>query len=452
MFDNLSDKFQKIFKNLRGQGKLTEQNIQEALKEVRMALLEADVHYKVAKDFVASIAERAVGQEVMQSLTPGQQVIKIVNDTLTELMGGQAEPLKLTGRTPVSIMMVGLQGSGKTTSTAKLAKKLVQDKRRPCLVPADVYRPAAIDQLMTLGRQLNLPVYPSTVNQKPEEIAVEALTFAKQQNCDTLLVDTAGRLHVDAELMAELERLKSILQPAELLLVADAMTGQDAVQVASTFHETLGITGVVLTKLDGDARGGAALSIRAVTHCPIKLIGVGEKLDALEVFHPDRMSSRILGMGDMLTMIEKAQEAFDEKQAMELAKKFKEDSFSLEDFRKQLRQIRKLGSLEQILGMLPGMGMLKELKKMKVDEKEFVRMEAIINSMTTAERKSADLINGSRRRRIATGSGTSVQDVNRLLKSYEESRRMMRQMMTGAGAAGTKKKGKTRRKRAFFPF
>lgn len=453
MFDNLSDKFQKIFKNLRGQGKLTEQNIQEALREVRMALLEADVHYKVAKDFVASIAERAVGQEVMQSLTPGQQVIKIVNDTLTELMGGQAEPLKLIGRTPVPVMMVGLQGSGKTTTTAKLARKLAQDKRRPCLVPADIYRPAAIDQLMTLGRQLNLPVYPSTVSQKPEEIAMEALTFAKQHNCDTLLVDTAGRLHVDAELMAELERLKSILQPSELLLVADAMTGQDAVQVASSFHETLGITGVVLTKLDGDARGGAALSIRAVTQCPIKLIGVGEKLDALEVFHPDRMSSRILGMGDVLTMIEKAQEAFDEKQAVELARKFKEDSFSLEDFRKQLRQIRKLGSLEQILGMLPGMGMLKELKKMKVDEKEFVRMEAIINSMTASERKSADIINGSRRRRIAAGSGTSVQDVNRLLKSYEESRRMMRQMMTGAGVGGgTKKKGKTRRKRAFFPF
>jgi signal recognition particle subunit SRP54 len=417
-----------------------------------MALLEADVHYKVAKDFVATIAERAVGQEVMQSLTPGQQVIKIVNDTLTDLMGGQAEPLKLVGRTPVTIMMVGLQGSGKTTSTAKLARKLVQEKRRPCLVPADVYRPAAIDQLMTLGRQLNLPVYPSTVNQKPEEIAVEALTFAKQQNCDTLLVDTAGRLHVDADLMAELERMKSILQPAELLLVADAMTGQDAVQVASTFHETLGITGVILTKLDGDARGGAALSIRAVTQCPIKLIGVGEKLDALEVFHPDRMSSRILGMGDVLTMIEKAQETFDEKQAMELAKKFKEDSFSLDDFRKQLRQIRKLGSLESILGMLPGMGVLKELKKMKVDEKEFVRMEAIINSMTNAERKSADIINGSRRRRIASGSGTTVQDVNRLLKSYEESRRMMKQMMAGAGAGGTKKKGKTRRKRAFFPF
>ncbi len=301
MFDNLSGRFERIFKNLRGQGKLTEDNIKEALREVRMALLEADVHFKVAKDFVSGIAVRAVGQEVMQSLTPGQQVIKIVSEALTELMGGQAEPLKLLGRTPACLMMVGLQGSGKTTSTAKLARKLVQDKRHPCLVPADVYRPAAIDQLMTLGKQLQLPVYPSTVQQSPEQIARESLAFARQHNCDTLLVDTAGRLHIDTELMAELGRLKDILQPVEVLLVADSMTGQDAVQVAAAFHESLGISGVVLTKLDGDARGGAALSIRAVTQCPIKFIGVGEKLDALEVFHPDRMSSRILGMGDVLT-------------------------------------------------------------------------------------------------------------------------------------------------------
>ncbi|NLJ27009.1 signal recognition particle protein [Desulforhabdus amnigena] len=451
MFDNLSDRLQKIFKNLRGQGKLTEENIQSALREVRMALLEADVHYKVAKDFVASIAERAIGQEVMQSLTPGQQVIKIVNEALTELMGGRAEPLRLIGKPPVCLMMVGLQGSGKTTTTAKLARKLVQEKRRPCLVPADVYRPAAIDQLVTLAGQLKLPVYASSVQQRPEEIAREALAYAKQQNCDTLLVDTAGRLHVDTELMAELGRLKEILEPNEILLVADAMTGQDAVQVAGKFHDMLGVTGVILTKLDGDARGGAALSIRSVTNCPIKFIGTGEKLDALEVFHPDRMSSRILGMGDVLSMIEKAQEAFDEKQAQELAQKFREDTFSLEDFRNQLKQIKKLGSLEQILGMLPGMGMLKELKKMQVDEKEFVRMEAIINSMTKGERKNADIINASRRRRIADGSGTSVQEVNRLLKSYNESRKMMRQMM-GGGSAGKKKKGKVRRKRAFFPF
>ncbi len=451
MFDNLSDKFEKIFKHLRGQGKLTEANIREALREVRMALLEADVHYKVAKDFVAGIAARAVGQEVMQSLTPGQQVIKIVDEALTELMGGQAEPLRLTGNPPVPIMLVGLQGSGKTTTTAKLARRLREDKRRPCLVPADVYRPAAIDQLQTLGKQLHVPVAAASTQQSPEEIVREATLFATQENCDTLLIDTAGRLHVDAGLMAELERLKEQLQPAEILLVADAMTGQDAVQVAKAFDEALGITGVILTKLDGDARGGAALSIRAVTGCPIKLIGVGEKLEALEVFHPERMSSRILGMGDVLSIIEKAQETFDEKQATELAQKFRENTFSLEDFRNQLRQIKKLGSFEQILGMLPGMGMLKEVKKMQVDEKEFVRMEAIINSMTFEERRNVEVLNASRRRRIATGSGTNVQDVNRLLKSYTEARKMMRQMMGGGGGT-KKKKGKGRRKRAFFPF
>lgn len=450
MFDNLSDKFQKIFKQLKGQGKLTEQNIQEALREVRMALLEADVHYKVAKDFVAGIAARAVGQEVMQSLTPGQQVIKIVHEALTDLMGAQAVPLNLIGSPPISIMMVGLQGSGKTTTTAKLARKLAGDRRRPCLVPADIYRPAAIDQLKTLAGQLNLPVYPSTVNQRPEDIVKEALPFAREHQCDTLLIDTAGRLHIDSELMAELGRLKQTLTPSEILLVADSMTGQDAVQAASAFHEALTLTGVVLTKLDGDARGGAALSIRSVTGCPIKLIGIGEKLDALEVFHPDRMSSRILGMGDVLSIIEKAQEAFDEKEAVELARKFREDTFSLEDFRDQLRQVKKLGSIQQILGMLPGMGMLKDLKKMQVDEREFVRMEAIINSMTRPERRNVDIINGSRRRRIANGSGTTVADVNRLLKSYEEARRMMRQVV--GGGATKKKKGKSKRKKAFFPF
>ncbi len=451
MFDNLSEKFDKIFKNLRGRGKLTESNIKDALKEVRMALLEADVHYKVAKDFVASISERAVGQEVLQSLTPGQQVVKIVHDELAALMGGSAEPLNLSGRTPVAVMMVGLQGSGKTTSTGKLARKLAAEGRRPCLVPADVYRPAAIDQLITLAGQLKLPVYASKTSQTPEQIVQEALNYARVENCDTLLVDTAGRLHVDAELMDELLRLKNILSPAEVLLVADAMTGQDAVQVAGAFNEKLGLTGVILTKLDGDARGGAALSIRAVTNCPIKFVGIGEKMDALEVFHPDRMSSRILGMGDVMTMIEKAQETFDEKQAEEIARKFRQDAFTLEDFLDQLQQVRKLGSFEQILSMLPGMGALKELKKLKVDEKEFVRMEAIIRSMTGEERRNVDVMNASRRRRIAIGSGTSVQDVNRLLKGYEDSRRMMRQMMGGGGAT-KKKKGKVRRKGSFFPF
>jgi signal recognition particle subunit SRP54 len=449
MFDNLSGKLQKVFKHLRGQGKLTEENIQEALREVRLALLEADVHYKVARDFVKGIAERAVGREVMQSLTPGQQVIKIVNDALTDLMGGSAEPLRFAGKPPVAVMLVGLQGSGKTTTAGKLALRLSRDKRRPCLVPVDVYRPAAIDQLKTLAGQLELPVYPSKTDQRPEDIAREALAFASREGCDTLLVDTAGRLHVDDELMAELERLKKILSPVEILLVADAMTGQDAVQVASTFNERLGVSGVVLTKLDGDARGGAALSIRAVTGCPIKFVGVGEKLDALEVFHPDRMSSRILGMGDVLTIVEKAQDAFDEKQAAEMARKFKEDTFSLEDFRDQLRQIKKLGSLEQILEMLPGMGAMKELKKMQVDEKELVRTEAIINSMTRQERLNAEILNASRKRRIAAGSGTSVQEVNRLIKSYNEARRMMRQMM---GGGVTRKKPKKRRAKTFFPF
>ncbi len=451
MFESLSDKFEKIFKNLRGQGKLTEANIRSALQEVRMALLEADVHFKVAKDFVAGIAERAVGQEVMQSLTPGQQVIKIVNESLTELLGGQAEPLRLIGRPPIGIMLVGLQGSGKTTTAAKLARKLSAEKRKPCLVPADVYRPAAIDQLTTLGKQLQLPVFPSAASQRPEEIVKAAVPFASRHGCDTLLVDTAGRLHVDDELMAELTRLKEILQPAEILLVADAMTGQDAVKVAGAFHDTLQISGVILTKLDGDARGGAALSIRAVTNCPIKFVGTGEKLDALEAFHPDRLSSRILGMGDMLTMIEKAQEAFDEKQAQDLARKFREDSFTLEDFRNQLRQIKKLGSLQQILGMLPGMGIMKELKKMEVDDKELVRMEAIISSMTMQERRNVDIINGSRRMRIAKGSGTTVTEVNRLIKSYAEARKAMKMMM-GGGSGGTKKKGKKRRMKSFFPF
>ncbi len=451
MFDTLSGKLEKVFKNLRGLGKLSESNIKEALREVRMALLEADVHYKVAKDFVAGIGERAVGQEVMQSLTPGQQVIKIVHEELAALMGGSAEPLKLSGRPPVAVMMVGLQGSGKTTTTGKLARKLASDGRRPCLVPADVYRPAAIEQLVTLAGQLKLPVYASKSSQTPERIAEEALNFARQENCDTLLVDTAGRLHIDSELMEELSRLKTILSPAEVLLVADSMTGQDAVQIAGAFNEKLGLTGVILTKLDGDARGGAALSIRSVTSCPIKFVGVGEKMDALEVFYPDRMSSRILGMGDVLTMIEKAQEAFDEKEAEEIARKFRQDAFTLEDFLAQLQQVRKMGSFEQIMSMLPGMGALKELKKLKVDEKEFVRMEAIIRSMTREERRNVDVLNASRRRRIASGSGTSVQDVNRLLKGYEDSRRMMRQMMGGLGG-GKKKKGKVRRKGSFFPF
>ncbi len=439
MFENLTEKLNRVFKTLKGQGKLTEKNIQDALREVRLALLEADVHYKVAKNFVAAIKERAVGQEVLSSLTPGQQVIKIVNEELTRLLGGEAVSLDLMGRPPICLMLVGLQGSGKTTTAAKLATYLKKGNHKPCMVAADVYRPAAIDQLVTLGKQINVPVYADFDQKDPEKICYDALGYAKQGGNNILIVDTAGRLHIDTELMDELRRLKEVLNPNEILFVADAMTGQDAVNVASEFNRELEITGVILTKMDGDARGGAALSIREVTGKPIKFIGTGEKVDALEVFHPDRMSSRILGMGDVLTLIEKAQESFDEKQALDLARKIREDSFTLEDFRDQLRQVRKLGSLEQILSMLPGMSNLKQMKNFKVDEKELVRVEAIINSMTPEERRNHSIINASRRRRIAKGSGTTIQDVNRLLKNYVQAKKMMRQL-TGGGKKGKRKR------------
>ncbi|MCX7822931.1 MAG: signal recognition particle protein [Syntrophobacterales bacterium] len=452
MFEGLTSRFEKIFKYLRGQGKLTESNIKEALREVRLALLEADVHYRVVRDFVKNIEERAIGQEVLSSLTPGQQVIKIVHEELIALLGGTPAKLQLDGPPPVPIMLVGLQGSGKTTTAAKLALMLKKERRSPCLVPADIYRPAAIDQLKVLGSQINVPVYPSQKDLKPEEIVRDAINFCKSNNCDTIIVDTAGRLHIDEPLMEELQRLKQILEPREILLVVDAMTGQDAVKVSETFHEALGITGVVLTKLDGDARGGAALSIRAVTGCPVKFVGIGEKLDAIEIFYPDRMSSRILGMGDVLTIIEKAQEAIDEEEAKKLVKKLKEDSYTLEDFRDQIRQIKRLGSLERIIGLLPGVGMLKELKNAKIDPKEFIRLEAIINSMTKEERKNPDIINASRKRRIAQGSGTTVQDVNRLLKGFEEMRKMMRQMTVSTGIATSGKSKKKKKKRTFFPF
>jgi len=431
MFESLTEKFNHTFKRLRGQGKLTESNIKEALREVRLALLEADVHYKVAKTFVADIGERAVGAEVLDSLTPGQQLVKIVNEELTRLMGGTSVGLELTGRTPLIYLLVGLQGSGKTTTAGKVALYLRELNRHPCLVPADVYRPAAIDQLRTLGAQIGVPVYPATTEMDPVDIGVAALGFAGQQGCDVIIVDTAGRLHIDAELMAELQRLKARLQPREILLVADAMTGQDAVQVAESFNQTLSLTGVILTKMDGDARGGAALSIRNVTGTPIKLVGVGEKLDALEAFYPERMASRILGMGDMLSLIEKAQKTFDEKQALKLQEKLVKDEFSLEDFRDQLRQIKKMGSLEEILSMIPGLGQMKQLKQFKPDEQELVRTEAIINSMTPEERRNYTIINASRRRRIAKGSGTSVQEVNKLLKSYDQMRKMLRNLKKG---------------------
>jgi signal recognition particle subunit SRP54 len=431
MFDSLSDRLNIIFKKLKGHGKLTEKNIEEGLREVRIALLEADVHYKVTKKLVADIKERALGQEVMASLTPGQQVIKIVNDELTELMGGSFADLNLSGAAPTSVMLVGLQGSGKTTTAGKLAVFLRKKGRNPYLVPADVYRPAAIDQLIKLGEQLTVPVFPSSVEMDPVQICQEARTTAHREGYDTLLLDTAGRLHVDEELMAELCRIKDTVKPSDILLVADAMTGQDAVNIAESFNNTLDIGGVVLTKMDGDARGGAAISIKSITDKPIKFIGVGEKLSDLELFHPDRMSSRILGMGDVLTMIEKARETVDEKKAAELEKKLRKSQFTLEDFRDQMTQIRKMGSLSDMLNMIPGMGQNKHLKNLEVDDKELIKIEAIINSMTPQERRQHTLIKGSRRKRIAKGSGTSVQDINKLLKNYAQVVKMIQQINKG---------------------
>ena len=431
MFENLSDRLNIIFKKLKGHGKLTENNIEEGLREVRMALLEADVHYKVVKKFVGDIKNRALGKEVMASLTPGQQVVKIVNDELTELMGGRNENLNLSGPVPVSIMLVGLQGAGKTTTAGKLAVFLRKKGRKPYLVPADVYRPAAIDQLGKLGGQLTVPVFPSTVEMDPVQICQDARTTAHREGFDTLLLDTAGRLHVDEKLMGELCRIKEAVKPSDVLLVADAMTGQDAVNIAKSFNDILEIDGVVLTKMDGDARGGAAISIKSITDKPIKFVGVGEKLRDLEPFHPDRMASRILGMGDVLTMIEKAQSVVDEKQAAELEKKLRKSEFTLEDFRDQMVQIRKMGSLSDLIKMIPGMSNVKQLKNLEVDEKELVKIEAIINSMTPQERHQHALVKGSRRKRIAQGSGTSVQDINKLLRNYTQVMKMIKKINKG---------------------
>jgi signal recognition particle subunit SRP54 len=432
MFENLSEKLSLTLKKLRGHGRLSEKNIQDALQEVRLALLEADVHYRVVKKFIEDIRQQAMGQEVLESLTPGQQVVKIVHEELSRLMGGERQELNLIGRTPFSIMLVGLQGSGKTTTAGKLALHLRKHGRNPFLVPADIYRPAAVDQLRKLGSQLAIPTFETDQKLKPEEICQEALSKAGAVGADVLVMDTAGRLHIDDELMAELVRIKDRVHPTEILLVADAMTGQDAVNVAKTFNDLLDITGVILTKMEGDARGGAALSLKSVTNKPIKFIGVGEKLDALEPFYPDRMASRIMGMGDVMSLIERAQEEYDEKEAIKIAKKLRKREFDLEDFQSQLKQMKKMGSLEQILGMLPGLGQLKQLKNLKPDEKEVIRVEAIINSMTREERRSYKIINGSRRKRIASGSGTSVQDVNRLLKNFAQTKKMM-ENMTGKG-------------------
>lgn len=431
MFDQLTERLQSVFKTLRGEGKLSEAHVAGALREIRLALLEADVNFRVVKQFVEAIRARATGQEVLQSLTPTQQVIKIVRDELVELLGGESSALSFSGKPPSVYLMVGLQGSGKTTSAGKLARWLDRNRHRPLLLSIDVYRPAAREQLSVIARDLDLPCFRGEGIDDPLQLCRAALVEARTSGCDVLLIDTAGRLHIDDALMQELQQVKGLVAPTETLLVADAMTGQDAVKSAGEFHQRLSLSGVILTKMDGDARGGAALSIRSVTGQPVKFVGVGEKYDALELFHPDRMASRILGMGDVLSLIEKAEEAIDREKALELERKVRSDSFTLEDFRDQMRQMRKLGSMEQILSMLPQVGAFKELNQVKVDEKELLHIEAIINSMTPRERAHHQIINGSRRKRIARGSGTSVQKVNRLLKRYVQARKMMKQMSSG---------------------
>ncbi len=428
MFENLSEKLQRVFKNLRGEGRLSEEHLDEALKEIRMALLEADVNFKVVKQFTEVVREKSLGQEVMQSLTPGQQVVKIVRDELIEMLGGANVRLNFASQPPSVIMMVGLQGSGKTTSSGKLAKWLQKNGHRPLLVSVDVYRPAAREQLKVIAKDVGVKLWEGSPTDKPLQLTQDAVREARNTAHDVVIVDTAGRLHIDEALMNELREIRDNIRPNEVLFVADAMLGQDAVKSANEFHQKLGFNGFILTKMDGDARGGAALSIKQVTGQPVKFVGTGEKYDALELFHPDRLVSRIMGMGDILSLIEKAEEVVDKKEAAELQEKMLSDSFTLDDFRNQLKQIRKLGALDQILGMLPSIGPFKDLQKVKVDEKELVRVEAIINSMTPKERRNHQLINGSRRKRIAKGSGTSVQQVNQLLKQYVQTRKMMKGM------------------------
>ena len=435
MFETLTDRLEGVFKKLRGHGKLTEDNIRDAMREVRVALLEADVNFKVAKDFVAIVTEKAIGREVSKSLSPGQQIIKIVHEELVNFLGSSAAEIQLDGRQPVIIMMAGLQGSGKTTTSGKLAAMLKGKGRKPYLVPADIYRPAAIEQLQVLGGQIEVPVHPSTPETKPVDICRQAVNEAALKGYDTLIIDTAGRLHVDEQLMGELKDIQSALPLSEVLFVADAMTGQDAVTVADKFNQDLEISGVVLTKIEGDARGGAALSIKHITGKPIKFVGVGEGLDALEVFHPDRVASRILGMGDVLTLIEKAEAVVDKKEADKLAEKLRKNQFTLEDFLGQIQQIKKMGSLEQIIDMVPGINKLKQLKDApKPDQKELVKTEAIIRSMTAKERKNHKIINTSRRNRIAAGSGTTLTDVNKVLKSYSQMLKMMKKIRSKPGA------------------
>ncbi|NLF45730.1 MAG: signal recognition particle protein [Syntrophomonadaceae bacterium] len=445
-FEGLSDRLQDILKKLRGKGKISEEDVKTAMREVRMALLEADVNFKVVKDFTNKVRERAVGSEVLQSITPGQQIVKIVHDEMTELMGGSESKLSFSSRPPTVIMTVGLQGAGKTTTAAKLARNMIKSGRRPLLAACDIYRPAAIKQLQVLGEQVGVPVF-SMGQENPVNIARGAVEYSKTNNRDVIILDTAGRLHINDELMDELVQLKTAVEPDEILLVVDAMTGQDAVNIAESFNEKLGLTGLILTKLDGDTRGGAALSVKAVTGCPIKFVGVGEKIDALETFFPDRMASRILGMGDILSLVEKAQATFDGEKAREMERKIRSQEFTLEDFMEQMQQVKSMGPLEDLLGMIPGVG--KQLKGMQgeFDEKELLHVEAIIQSMTVAERRDPSILNGSRKKRIARGSGTRVQDVNRLLKQFEETRKMMKQFTDMTGKKG--KKGMPSMK---FPF
>ncbi len=430
MFDSLTDRLQGVITELRGHGKLSDEDIDRAMREIRLALLEADVNFKVVRDFIGHVKERAKGAEVMESLTPAQQVVKIVHEELTALMGSSDSHLAFASRPPTVILMAGLQGSGKTTACAKIANFLKKDGKEPVLIAADVYRPAAIDQLVTLGERVGVPVYAPGAHLDPVEIAREGVKFARDKG-DTAIVDTAGRLHIDDELMNELVNIRDAVKPHNILLVVDAMTGQDAVNAAEEFRQKVDLDGVVLTKLDGDARGGAALSVRAVTGRPIKFASNGEKLDDFDVFHPDRMASRILGMGDVLSLIERAEDSLDAKKAAEMEAKLRRAEFTFEDFLEQLKQVRKMGSLSSILGMLPGVPGMKELKNVQVDDRQLDRIEAMIFSMTPRERRNPELIDGSRKQRIARGSGTQVQDVNMLLKQYREMQKMLKMFQGG---------------------
>ena len=432
MFQGLTEKLANAFKKFRSKGKLTASDVKEGMREVKLALLEADVNFKVVKEFINSVTERAVGTEVLESLLPAQQIVKIVNEELISLMGGETPKINISPKPPTIVMMVGLQGAGKTTHAGKIANMYKSKGKNPLLVACDVYRPAAVDQLKIVGESIGIPVFSMGTKISPVEIAKAGVEHAKKNGHDMVLIDTAGRLHIDEELMAELVKIKQNLEPSEILLVVDAMTGQDAVNVAKAFNDLLDITGVVLTKIDGDTRGGAALSVKYITGKPIKFIGTGEKMDAIELFHPDRMASRILGMGDILSLIEKAEAAFDEKNAKELEKKMREQTFTLDDFLEQMRNLKKMGNLEQLLGMMPGVKQ-SQLKDAKIDENQMVHTEAIILSMTKAERNKPEIINGSRRKRIADGSGTSVEEVNKLLKQFDQMKKMMKHFSGGMG-------------------